>query len=227
MENIESKKDVEEILTGDVVAKTVPENPKGKLKDYLDKPEKKMKLEKKDVKVDRGTNLFNNKVEIMSKNLEANENDVPNYELLGAKPKYRRQNRQFSSEKRSVGQVMSNTTVSNDLEANTGEETGRLGRSLLDFDANLCKENSPVRAQIVRGTVALKKALFDELSKKEDDNERPLKRLQQSRLKPITPGSGSSTKKKRRKQKKSVALPSDQSLILKYLRGKGGEEKEL
>ena len=79
----------------------------------------------------------------------------------------------------------------------------------------------------MRGTVALKKALFDELSKKEDDSERPLKRLQQSRLKPITPGSGSSTKKKRRKQKKSVALPSDQSLILKYLRGKGGEEKEL
>jgi len=67
--------------------------------------------------------------------------------------------------------------------------------------------------------------LFDGLSKKEIDDEHSLKRLRRPCLKPTTPSSGSGKKKRGKKLKKSVVLPSDQSLILDYFRGVEGEAK--
>ena len=78
---------------------------------------------------------------------------------------------------------------------------------------------SPIRAQILRGTVASKRALFDGLSRKDDDDEHPLKRLVRPRPKPLTPGSGSGKKNRGKKAKKTVVLPENQSLIREYFRG--------
>ena len=78
---------------------------------------------------------------------------------------------------------------------------------------------SPIRAKILRGTVASKRAIFDGLSRNDDDNEHPLKRLIRPRPKPLTPGSGSGKKNRGKKAKKTVVLPENQSLIREYFRG--------
>ena len=188
-------------LTGDAEAENVPEDLVVNNRCYLDPKKYKELKEEKESK-------FKNKVaEEIPESLDDTGEVVTDCRLLGARPKTRRISRQVSSE--ISPEIGANVKVVNDIKINDDLEI-----------------NSPVRSQIVKGSVALKKALFDGLANDGGEAERSLKRLKKSCLKPLTPGTGSSKKKRSYKQKKSVILPPDQSLIWEYFRGKGGEEKE-
>ena len=87
--------------------------------------------------------------------------------------------------------------------------------------------DSPIRGRIKKGTVGAIKEAFDRLAAKEDD-ERNLKRLSRSCLKPLRSGNGSGKKKKltgSRRVRQKINLPSDQALISDFYPRTGGEEQ--
>ena len=198
-------------------------DPKSKSKNKtLLKPRDKIKI-----KIDK-INVTDVEVEGMPRKSDDTDKDVTDFKLLGALPKNIRQN---SLKQRSFGHGITDDVVRVNPEIDghcSRKATEVVDSSVKRFDARDIQNitvASPIRAQIVMGSVASKRALFDGLSKKEIDDEHSLKRLRRPCLKPTTPSSGSGKKKRGKKLKKSVVLPSDQSLILDYFRGVEGEAK--
>ena len=158
------------------------------------------------------------------------------YEKLGARPKQLTKTRRSCHNMRSFGQIHSeavaerDAVVANDIGDVIGNLPGRLDIKMppletMNLETKNCSMDSPIRANIARGSVASKRDMFDRLSKKGDDVEPNLKRLKKSGPQQSPTSSGPKKKKRGKKSFNQSNLPSNQTLILEYLRGGEGVEK--